>query len=116
MSATPPDSPTPAEAELLAAQLDLAHGDVVGVANGLLTKVHPPERCAGESCWMHNPSEHHMSTWPTRWHGTGEPSERVCPHDLGHPDPDDVALFYRRRQFIRGHQCDGCCIAAGPEG
>jgi hypothetical protein len=32
--------------------------------------------------------------------------ERICPHGIGHPDPDDPAF----KNPIEGvHGCDGCC-------
>ena len=41
----------------------------------------------------------HMRGWPTTGRG-----ERVCPHGVGHPDPD------RRHADDPGvHGCDGCC-------
>ena len=30
----------------------------------ILVNVHPPERCEGTPCWIHNPSDHHMADWP----------------------------------------------------
>lgn len=29
--------------------------------------------------------------------------ERMCPHGIGHPDPDEITLDVV-------HGCDGCCI------
>jgi hypothetical protein len=37
--------------------------------------------------------------------------ERICPHGVGHPDPDD--LEYKRKQGLPDaagiHGCCGCC-------
>ena len=33
----------------------------------------------------------------------GHFTERLCPHGIGHPDPDDT------RAAKRIHGCDGCC-------
>ena len=33
--------------------------------------------------------------------------ERICPHGVGHPDPDDVL------NQDRVHGCDGCCRELG---
>jgi hypothetical protein len=34
--------------------------------------------------------------------------ERICPHGVGHPDPDHV--FYTKRMTDTIHGCDGCCL------
>jgi hypothetical protein len=31
--------------------------------------------------------------------------ERVCKHEIAHPDPDD----YKAAAVTRLHGCDGCC-------
>lgn len=59
-----------------------------------LTNVHSPDKCAGRTCVVHNPSDHHMSNWPLLWRADRGIMERLCPHGVGIPDPDDVA--YRR--------------------
>lgn len=77
---------------------------------------HPPERCIGEFCCIHNSSEHHMRTWSQNWRSDRGLMERICPHGVGHPDPDDLA--YQRRTFGDAaqhagvHGCDGCCRGA----
>lgn len=42
--------------------------------------------------------------------------ERICPHGIGHPDPDDIAFKRNRPRFGEDmakadsiHGCDGCC-------
>ena len=76
-------------------------------------RTHLPSECAGEFCCIHNPSQHHMRTWPQNWRSDRRLMERICPHGVGHPDPDDVA--YQRRTFgdaakyVDIHGCDGCC-------
>jgi hypothetical protein len=36
--------------------------------------------------------------------------ERICPHGVGHPDPDDAAYHIRIGQGYKTiHGCDGCC-------
>jgi len=77
-----------------------------------LFNVHPREACAGRNCVLHNPSDHHMKTWPTIWRGDLRMMERECPHGIGHPDPDDLA--YQEsvgRTGLDVHGCDGCCRA-----
>lgn len=74
--------------------------------------MHKPERCAGHHCPFHNPSNHHMADWPKniRYDKSGL-TERICPHGIGHPDPDSAAAFvqYSREEYIDTHGCDGCC-------
>lgn len=62
--------------------------------------------CEGEHCIFHNPSEHHMNTWPISRGG-----ERVCEHGIGHPDPDYLAWLNRIKPDNAGgvHGCDLCC-------
>lgn len=81
--------------------------------------VHPQnEGCGapqtGYGCCIHAPSDHKMKTWPRLWRTDGGFMERICPHGVGHPDPDDLA--FRRRRFSKHvaemyaiHGCDGCC-------
>lgn len=78
-------------------------------------RTHPETRCAGEWCVVHNPSDHHMRSWPLNWRGDRGLIERICPaHGVGHPDPDHLAFT----EQIRGaraaevesvHGCCGCC-------
>jgi hypothetical protein len=75
---------------------------------------HPRKGCVGRHCCIHNPSDHHMTAWPQNFRPDRALMERVCPHGIGHPDPDDLA--YKR--LMQGedydpyeglHGCDGCC-------
>ena len=81
--------------------------------------VHPVEECCGP-CVIHRPSQHHMKDWPTHWRGDRMLMERLCPHGVGHPDPDHLAGL----DYISGlppgaasehsiHGCDGCCRVSG---
>lgn len=77
--------------------------------------VHAPEVCDGEPCPFHNPSDHSMIDWPTLIRfDRHNLVERICPHGVGHPDPDSQAFWDRvRPQFAAGiHGCDGCCARA----
>lgn len=99
-------------------------------APGVVRQNHAPRLCAGEYCVIHNPSGHHMNMWPTVFRSDQRHlilraphfgkifvlTERICPHGIGHPDPDSLA--YARRvagdEFVGGmgiHGCDGCCHA-----
>lgn len=73
-------------------------GQVVG-------RVHDSAACAGRNCVVHNPSDHHMRDWPTHFRNDRGITERICPHGVGHPDPDDPT-----EDTIHG--CDGCCSQA----
>ena len=83
-------------------------GEQVGDAT--LRGVHPATQCAGRACVVHNPSDHHMRTWRLHWRDDRILMERLCPHGVGHPDPDDLA-YHRSigRSYVGVHGCDGCC-------
>ena len=38
-------------------------------------------------------------------------TERVCPHGVGHPDPDSLRYLIREtgETSWSAHGCDGCC-------
>jgi hypothetical protein len=75
-----------------------------------LVNVHDPARCKGRPCVIHNPSNHHMRSWPLNWRGDTGVMERICPHGVGHPDPDDAAYNMSiGRDYMTVHGCDGCC-------
>lgn len=74
-------------------------------------EIHPKEACAGNPCCFHNPSQHHMVSWQKhiRLH-RGAMVERICPHGIGHPDPDSLAWMKSIGSNDDGtHGCDGCC-------
>lgn len=78
-----------------------------------LLRVHPPAKCAGAPCCIHNPSAHHMRGWEMNWRSDTGVMERFCPHGVGHPDPDHMA-YVRSVQPAEAswqgvHGCDGCC-------
>lgn len=65
-------------------------------------------------CVIHRPSEHHMRGWRMNWRDDIQLMERVCPHQIGHPDPDQAA--WERACGVsagRVHGCDGCCHEPG---
>lgn len=79
--------------------------------------MHKKDMCAGTFCCFHNPSDHKMVDWPMNlrtdeW--AASLIERLCPHGVGHPDPDSVAFM--EKAFPEGggtwgvHGCDRCCI------
>ena len=83
-----------------------------------LVDVHPMDNCAGEPCVIHNPTDHHMREWPLHWRNDRVLFERICPHGVGHPDPDQFAFWdrmaakgYAMYEAMGVHGCDGCCRA-----
>lgn len=81
-------------------------------------KTHARRDCLGQHCVIHSPSGHHMANWNINIRLDKHAlAERLCPHGVGHPDPDSLA-FYERvwldkmfAQYALGlHGCDGCCI------
>jgi hypothetical protein len=73
--------------------------------------VHRAGLCEG-FCPIHNPSDHSMRDFPTHWRDDRGIMERICPHGVGHPDPDDLAhqrAALGDRADSGVHGCDGCC-------
>lgn len=80
--------------------------------------VHPRNSCLGYPCAVHNPGDHHMASWRQNWRGDRKIMERVCPHGIGHPDPDHMAFVLSRVGPVGEaesgvHGCDGCCAPPG---
>lgn len=76
--------------------------------------VHNKAKCHGQTCCIHDPSEHAMKDFPTHWRDDRKLMERICPHGIGHPDPDQFEFLVKTLgiqsatvEFIHG--CDGCC-------
>lgn len=65
---------------------------------------HHSEDVCRPPCQIHRPGEHHMVTWPLHWRDDRRIFERICGHDVGHPDPDSTF-----REVDGVHGCDGCC-------
>lgn len=68
---------------------------------------HRREECAGENCTIHNRSQHPMRSFEQHWRADRAIMERICPHGIGHPDPDDYRLATGADNGTHG--CDGCC-------
>lgn len=103
-----------------------------------LVNVHPELACAGRDCVIHNPTDHHMRSWPLHWRNDRGLFERICTHGVGHPDPDQFAYWRAAAEKWRPplnadilddpyppsnpfdgmgvHGCDGCCRALGKSG
>lgn len=77
-----------------------------------LVNVHPRGKCAGESCAIHNPSDHKMRSWKPMFESRMGILYRICPHGQCHPDPDSVAwlssLGYDEYLELHGPFCDEC--------
>lgn len=107
MSTMIPD-PDRADAWIIGSAAEPVLGVQVGETT--LVNVHDPAKCAGEACVVHNPSDHHMRDWPLNFRGDRGLMERLCPHGIGHPDPDALAWHARQgRTWQSVHGCDGCC-------
>lgn len=79
-----------------------------------MLSTHDSSACEGQPCCIHNPTDHHMATWPQHWRAGRYLMERTCPHGVGHPDPDHMAHIRATRgeglAWGQGvHGCDGCC-------
>lgn len=68
---------------------------------------HSPVTCLGQPCTIHNPSDHHMASWPQVYRHDLKIMQRRCPHGIDHVDPDEF-----RTDLVAGyvHGCDGCCL------
>ena len=85
---------------------------------GQKINVHEKKDCEGEYCCIHNPSDHFMKDWPTHWRDDRKLMERICPHGVGHPDPDSISFIEKifGKKFAETesiHGCDGCCVNHG---
>lgn len=70
----------------------------------VLFNPHSEDACKGNPCTIHNRSDHHMRAWPQHWRQDRRIMERICPHGVGHPDPDE------RSDINTVHGCCGCCV------
>jgi hypothetical protein len=68
---------------------------------------HPNYACKGTYCTVHNRSNHSMRSFPQHWRSDRAIMERICPHGVGHPDPDEYKLIGSKYEGVHG--CDGCC-------
>lgn len=85
------------------------------VGGETLYNVHSSVACQPGPCAVHNPSPTHMSGWPQHWRADRRMIERVCPHGIDHPDPDQLAFWAKchgtpAADLLGLHTCDGCCL------
>ena len=78
-------------------------------SNTTLCNVHNHTECAGRPCTIHNRTDHHMRSFPQHWRSDRGIMERICPHGVGHPDPDSP---WENDSHEWIHGCDGCCFDA----
>lgn len=89
--------------------------DLFGTPTQGLVKTHGASMCVGDNCCIHNPSDHHMVTWPLIFNMRKlAMGERVCEHFQRHPDPDAYAFLKSRlpeylSKALWSHTCCGCC-------
>jgi hypothetical protein len=80
---------------------------------------HPAGTCGGENCTVHNRSDHSMRAFRQLWRDDRGIMERLCPHGVGHPDPDEEDFWakkYGPDNYMGVHGCDGCCRSVLPDG
>lgn len=87
----------------------LRESDFIRQADGSLRRVHAAGRCLGASCPIHRPSDHPLRDAPLQWRGDRGFMERICPCQIGHPDPDDL----RVKNFPEKFSVHGCCGHCG---
>ena len=81
------------------------------VGGQVLVNVHDSRLCVGRNCPVHNPSEHHMKDFPQNFREDTGVMERICPHGIGHPDPDHMVWAKSVGLDWHGvHGCDLCCL------
>ncbi len=78
---------------------------------GTVMLTHKKENCKGEFCTIHNRSNHHMLEWPQYWRSDRLIMEIICPHGVGHPDPDGI---FNEWDGIHGCCPEGCCVPPLP--
>jgi hypothetical protein len=81
----------------------------------IITNVHmPTDMCVKVGCCIHAPTLHRLIEFKQLWRSDVHLMERICPHGVGHPDPDHIDYVKATRGLQRAatesvHGCDGCC-------
>lgn len=99
----------PTAAEHALERADVLWSRTPGVEEPELIRVHSPVRCR-PPCPVHWPSEHPLAAAAMHWDAEQGIIQRICDHELLHPDPDDQQV--RLHEELRDHRCDGCCSPA----
>lgn len=96
-------------------------GEIWDIGRGRkMGAVHLRADCSSETpCMFHYPTEHPMTEFPYHWRDDRMIMERLCPHGIGHPDPDQYQYWVnqegrREADAQMVHGCDGCCVESGP--
>lgn len=81
---------------------------------GQTIRVHNKNDDCMEGCAIHNPSPSPVTGFPTHWREDRRLMERICPHGIGHPDPDHLKFVMKLGGPLAVysesmHGCDGCC-------
>ena len=87
--------------------------ELVKLVGGEEILAHTKDKCEGRACAVHNPSDHRMRAFPQHWRDDRALMERICPHGIGHPDPDHMA-WYRTQRTVKDayyESIHGCCGA-----
>jgi len=92
---------------LLAEDMGLYEDTAVLEHTDTVIRCHHPSQCEGHICSLHNRTDHSMRSFPQHWRWDRGIMERVCPHGVGHPDPDDYMILNGDDNGIHG--CCGCC-------
>jgi hypothetical protein len=84
-------------------------------------RIHDRSACSAlkdntEFCPFDKPSKHKMLDWPMNIRLDSFSAglvERICPHGVGHPDPDSTPymakMTLQTKRTWGTHGCDGCC-------
>lgn len=85
-------------------EVTLEHSPVVLMA-------HPPKACAGSPCPLHNRTDHVLRGFMQHWRDDRGLMERICPHGVGHPDPDQWDYLVKRygKRAASAEFVHGCC-------
>lgn len=91
--------------------------DEVYLDSGQHMYTHSHTQCAGRPCVIHEPTEHVMVGFRMVWRWDVALFERICPHGVGHPDPDQFWYWESKDTMYKAvHGCcsEGCCSAGRP--
>ena len=86
--------------------------ELVKLFGGEEILAHTADKCAGRPCAVHNPSNHCMVTFRQHWRSDwGGIMERICPHGVGHPDPDHLGYLatVMDAESLWAEGVHGCC-------
>ena len=94
----------------------LEHSGALTVANNVsVLRVHSAANClVKDRCSIHKRSDHVMRKFPQVWRADIGIMERICEHEVGHPDPDSP---WDKDDARWSHGCceQGCCgVAVDP--